>query len=199
MLFRSEGKSSYTLQVQRAALRLFFDNRTLAATVVIPRRIRENIKRSRGEKRHDRHFQPENWPTLVNFLCATGLRRQEVRDLRVRDIQDHDGHMMVHVASGKGGRWRDVPVLPGCEADVQVVCEGRAPEELAFARIPKHMDVHSYRRVYAQALYLYYAPSRSLPPTVGRLKPGDYDRTAAKHVTEALGHNRIDVLRHYIR
>lgn len=196
----AEGKSSYTLQVQRAALRLFFDNRTLAGAVVIPRRARENIKRSRGEKRHDRHFQPENWPTLVNFLRATGLRRQEVHDLRVRDIQDHDGHMMVHVASGKGGRWRDVPVLPGCETDVQVVCEGRAPEELAFERIPKHMDVHSYRRVYAQALYLYYAPGRSLPPTVGRLKPGDYDRMAAKHVTEALGHNRIDVvLRHYIR
>jgi hypothetical protein len=106
----------------------------------------------------------------------------------------------VHVASGKGGRWRDVPVLPNCEADVQVVCEGRAPEELAFARIPKHMDVHSYRRVYAQALYLHHAPGRSLPPAAGRLKPSDYDRIAAKHVTEALGHNRIDVvLRHYIR
>lgn len=80
-----------------------------------------------------------------------------------------------------------------------MICEGRAPEELAFARIPKHMDVHSYRRAYAQALYLFYAPGRSLPPAVGRLKPGDYDRTAAKHVTEALSHNRIDVLRHYIR
>ena len=108
--------------------------------------------------------------------------------------------MMVHVASGKGGRWRDVPVLPDCEADVLVVRKGRTPDELAFARIPKHLDVHSYRRAYAQALYLYHAPGRSLPPTIGRLKRCDYDRAAAKHVTEALGHNRIDVvLRHYLR
>jgi integrase len=196
----AESKSPYTLQVQRAALRLFFDNRQLAATVPIPRRARENITRSRGEKAHDRHFQPANWPELVKFLEATGLRRQELRDLHVRDIWDQGSQVVVHVVSGKGGRWRDVPVLPRREGDVLAVKEGRDPGELAFARIPKHLDVHSYRRAYAQALYLYHAPGWCLPPATGRLKPRDYDRAAAKCVTEALGHNRIDVvLRHYVR
>jgi integrase len=197
----ADGKSPYTLQVKRAALRLFFGNRDLAASVAIPRRARTSITRSRGAKKHDRHFQPENWPALVKFMQATGLRRQELRDLRCKDIlQEHDGRLLVHVANGKGGLERYVLVLPGHEADVLAVSIGRDPEAHVFERIPKHLDVHSYRRGFAQALYLHFVPGRSLPPAQGRLKRSDYDRDAAERVSHALGHRRIDVvLRHYLR
>src|SRR5260370_15640148 len=77
----TESKSPYTLQAERAALRLFFDNRMLADSVKIPRRERAKITRSRGPKKHDRHFQPANWPTLLKFLQATGLPRQDLRAL----------------------------------------------------------------------------------------------------------------------
>jgi integrase len=196
-----DGKSPYTLQVERAALRLFFGKRALASTVCIPRRARSSIMRSRGEKAHDRHFQPANWQPLLKFLEATGLRRQEVRDLRCGEVsQDDHGQVYVYVRSGKGGRERRVGVLPGRETDVLSIVAGRDPKESVFGRIPKHLDVHSYRRLFAQALYLHHEPGRNLPPAAGRLKPGDYDRVAAMHVTEALGHNRIDVvLRHYLR
>jgi integrase len=196
----AEGKSPYTLQVERAALRLFFSDRALASTVAVPRRERANITRSRGPKQHDRHFQPENWPELVNFSRAAGLRRHELRALHCRDIGEQDGQLVVHVESGKGGLERYAPVLAGRESDVLAMKEGRDPEELVFARIPKHIDVHGYRREYAQALYLQYAPGRSLPPATGRLKRSDYDREAAKRVSEALGHRRVDVAtRHYLR
>jgi len=82
----ADSKSPYTLQVERAALCLFFNNRELAASVALPRRARTSITRSRGTKKHDRHFQPANWPELVKFLQATGIRRQELRDLRSQDI-----------------------------------------------------------------------------------------------------------------
>ncbi len=196
----AEGKSPYTVQTERAALRLFFGNRTLASAVVIPRRARANITRSRGPKQHDRHFQPANWPELVCFSQAAGLRRHELRALRCRDIFYRDGQLLVHVESGKGGLQRDVPVLAGREVDVLAVSAGRDPEALAFARIPKHYDAHSYRREYAQAWYLQYAPGRSLPPAQGRLKRPDYDRDAAERVSHALGHRRVDVAtRHYLR
>lgn len=196
----AESKSPYTLQAERAALRLFFDNRTLASTVKIPRRERTNITRSRGPKGHDRHFQPANWPTLIHFLEATGVRRHELRVLRVRDIFTQDGQLLVQVVNGKGGLARKVPVLPGREADVLAVHMGRDPDAQVFARIPKHLDVHSYRRLYAQALYLFLAPSRSLPPATRRLKPSDYDRQAAERVSVALGHRRVSVVtRHYLR
>jgi integrase len=197
----ADGKSPYTLQVERSALRLFFDNRTLAHEVPLPRRSRANITRSRLAVAHDRHFQPANWQPLLQFLSATGLRRQEVQQVRYQDItQRHDGTISVHVASGKGGKTREVPVLPGHEAAVLAVIQGKEADAFVFPHLPKHLDVHSYRRGYAQALYLHHAPGRSLPKATGRLQPGDYDRHAILLVSQALGHNRLDVvLRHYLR
>jgi len=200
----AEGKSPYTLQAERAALRLFFGNRTLAQDVAIPRRTREHITRSRGPAAHDRHIQLANWQPLIRFLQATGLRRNELRALRdqdiIRDDLEYLDEIVVKVRNGKGGKARTVPVLPGREADVRAVLSGSDPEALVFSRIPKHLDVHNYRREYAQALYQHYAPGRGLPPAQGRLKPRDYDRDTAQRVSWALGHNRIDVvIRHYLR
>jgi len=195
------GRSAYTVQSERAALRLFFANWKLAAAVGIPRRTRTTITRSRGLAGHDRHFQPANWQTHIRFAQACGLRRAELRDLRVRDVYiARDGTLFVHVKSGKGGKAREVPVLSGHEQDVLAVVQGRAPHEKAFDHIPGHMDVHSYRRDSAQRHYLQHAPEQALPPVEGRLKHDDYDLAAAQQVSWALGHNRLDVvLRHYLR
>ena len=197
----TESKSPYTLQVERAALRLFFGDRQLAASVALPRRARERITRSRGPVAHDRHIQLANWQPLIRFLQATGLRRQELRNLHCSDILlDQGGQLLVHVKNGKGGLERNVPVLPGHESDVLSMKEGREPEALVFVRIPKHLDVHSYRREYAQALYLYYAPGRHLPPVTGRLKRSEYEYDAAQRASWALGHRRVSVvLDHYLR
>jgi integrase len=196
-----EGKSPYTLQTERAALRLFFGRRELACTVALPRRTRAKITRSRGPVAHDRYFQPAHWQPLLNFLHATGLRRQEIHDLRCKEVyQGVDGRLYVHVKNGKGGRSRNVPVLPGCEHHVLSAIEGKHPDARIFDRIPRHLDVHSYRREFAQALYLLLASNQTLPPASGRLRPQDYDRTAVKYVSQALGHNRLDVvLKHYLR
>ena len=200
-----EGKSPYTLQAERAALRLFFGNRTLGHEIKLPRRAQANITRSRMPVAHDRHIQLTHWQPLIRFLEATGLRRNEARLLLVGDIIDCDtdpnytGQITVKVRNGKGGRARTVPVLAGHEHDVLCQKEGRQDDERAFESIPRHLDVHSYRRGYAQSLYLSLAPGRSLPPS-GRLKPGDYDVEAVQYVSKALGHNRVSiVLQHYLR
>src|SRR6266571_1743720 len=108
------SKSPYTLQVERSALRLFFGDRSLAESIALPRRTRVRIMRSRGPVGHDRHFQPANWEPLLNFLQATGLRRNELRLLHVHDIIERDsdpdyfGQTTVKVANGKGGKSRTV-------------------------------------------------------------------------------------------
>lgn len=201
-----EGKSAYTLQTERSALRLFFQRRNLAQTVTLPRRKRENITRSRFVVAHDRHFQAANWQQLIRFLVATGLRRNEIRLLQVRDIvacdidPEYAGKTTVKVKNGKGGKSRTVPVLAGHEQDVVCLTEGRHADERVFSTIPMHLDVHSYRRAYAQSLYLMLAPGRSLPPSAGHLKQSNYDADAVLQVSRALGHHRRDVvLNHYLR
>jgi integrase len=195
------GRSPYTIQAERAALRMFFSDRDLAAAIQLPPRRREQITRSRGPAKHDKHFQPKNWQLQIDFLKACGLRRSELRDLLVREIfKDELGQLVVYVRNGKGGRQRRAVVIPGHEQLVLSAIQDRLPDAHVFEHLAKHMDIHSYRREYAQTLYRHYAPDRELPPATGRLKRQDYNWDAALQVSRSLGHNRVDVvLRHYIR
>ena len=87
------------------------------------------------------------------------------------------------------------PYLPLCASYRE-----SPPDAHVFEHLAKHMDIHSYRRQYTQALYQYYTQGRVLPPVQGRLKRNTYDRDAAERVSWSLGHTRIDVvLRHYLR
>lgn len=118
----------------------------------------------------------------------------------VSHLPAHEGHLVVFVKNGKGGKEREVPVLSGREQDILAVIVGRDPDERVFAKIPKNMDVHSYRREFAQAMYLALAPGYQLPPASGRLKRNSYSKEAVDSVSQALGHNRRSVvLCHYLR
>ncbi|GHO76482.1 hypothetical protein KSD_42530 [Ktedonobacter sp. SOSP1-85] len=198
-----EGYSPWTLATERSALRLFFGSPLLAEQVPLPPRHREAIHRSRqtpgSEEQSSPHFQPEHWQPLLAFLRVTGLRRREVRMLRVAQIQEQpDGGVVLHV-QGKGGKVRQVPVLAGQEATVLSLVQGRGEDELVFAHIPSHLDIHAYRRHYAQTLYQELS-GLPLPPAAGRLPRGILDEQAILAVSRALGHNRRDVvLTYYLR
>jgi len=196
----ASGKSPYTLQLQRSALRLFFGDRNLAKDVKLPKRTMTGITRSRRNAARDKHFQPANWQPLLTFQRATGLRKDELKHLLVKDIyRDYQGHLVAFVRNGKGGKQREAPVLPGHEQDVLSTVTGRGPDERVFPHLPD-TEMHALRREYAQALYLHHSPGRGLPPTGRRLRPTDYDPAAVQIVSRALGHERRDVvLRHYLR
>ena len=198
-----EGYSPWTLATERSALRLFFGSPLLAEQVLLPPRHREAIHRSRQSSVHEGpsspHFQPEHWQSLLDFLRVTGLRRREVSMLRVGQIQEQPGGRVVLHIKGKGGKVRQVPVLPGQEARVMDLVQGRNEDELVFARIPGHLDIHAYRRHYAQTLYQELS-GLPLPPATGRLPRGILDEQAILVVSQALGHNRRDViLTYYLR
>jgi integrase len=141
--------------------------------------------------------------SLDVYSELTFLRRAEMRDLRVGDVTvKDDGSIWVYVKNGKGGKARDVLVLSGYEHDILAIIEGRDPSEHVFARMPKNMDVQSYRRPSAQARYQQLAPEWALPlADAERIKPTDYDAVAAQEVSEALGHSRRrrgTILNHYL-
>lgn len=195
------GKSAWTLKTERSAFRLFFGQRELAAGVQLPPRRRADIKRSRQPAVRDAAFDATHWRELLTFLDATGLRRSEVARIHGRDVYG-DAQGRLHVAvKGKGGKWRAVPVLPDFADAVRALVAGRSPDERLFRRIPSHLDIHAARRRFAQATYRQLSGGRPLPPsTSGRLAKDAVDPLAARQVSQALGHNRLDVTTtHYLR
>jgi integrase len=196
----ASGKSAWTLKTERSALRTFFGRRDLAKEVELPPRRRADIRRSRLPAIRDAAFDPAHWQDLLTFLEATGLRRTEVGHIRVRDVYD-DAYGHLHVAvKGKGGRWRAVPVLKKHADEIRALVADKSPDERLFTRIPSHLDIHARRRGFAQATYRELSGGRTLPQGNGRLSKGAIDPAAAHRVSQALGHNRLDVTAtHYLR
>ncbi|HEU5384047.1 MAG TPA: integrase [Ktedonobacteraceae bacterium] len=191
-----EGKSAWTLKTERSALRLFFGDRTLAEKLELPARRREHIKRSRLPAKRDRQINLANWQHVIQFCLATGMRREELRDLYVREVTpdpDDAQRLVVFVRHGKGGKQRFIHVFPGREQAVLAQVEGRDPEEHVFSRISGLLDIHSYRRQFAQELYELLA-GKPLPSIKERLDSADLDKDAALVVSRELGHNRTDIV-----
>jgi hypothetical protein len=197
-----EGKSAWTLKTERSALRMFFEDRTLVAELELPARRRQDIKRSRLPAKRDQQLNPANWQHVIQFCLACGLRREELRDLYVREVTadpDNAQRLVVFVRRGKGGKSRSVHVFPGREPAMLSQVEGRSPDAHVFSRISGLLDIHSYRRQFAQDWYEHLA-GKPLPPQEGRLQPTDFDEEVAMTVSKELGHARIDVIfSHYIR
>ena len=193
--------SAWTLATERSALRMFFQNRALTDSIELPKRRRLDIKRSRRPTIRDQHINLENWRHVIDFCLACGLRREELRDLYVREVyhRTHDRQLVVFVRHGKGGKDREVPVFPGREQAVLSQVAERQPDEHVFTRISSLLDIHSYRRRFASELYEHLS-GRPLPPLEGRLQSAELDRAAALEVSRRLGHNRIEIIfGHYIR
>ena len=193
--------SAWTLQTERSALRMFFQDRELTDCIELPQRKRENIKRSRLPTERDKHINLDNWQHVIGFCLASGLRREELRDLYVHNVRTRpsDQRLIVDIVKGKGGKQRQVPVFPGREEGVLSQIEGKEPDSHVFSRVSSLLDIHSYRRQYAQDLYEHLS-GRPLPPAEGRLLSADLDKDVALYVSQCLGHNRIDIIfQHYIR
>ncbi len=196
----AEGKSAWTLKMERSALRLFFGRRDLAAEVALPARRRDQITRSRQAAVRDRDFDSAHWQALLTFLDATGLRRSEAQRVHARDVSTTPGGELVVAVIGKGGKHRVVPILSQHAEAIRALVAQRRPEERLFPRIPSHLDVHAHRRAFAQSTYCQASDGRRLPPSDRRLTANDVDSGAARVTSQALGHNRTDVTTtHYLR
>ena len=190
-----QGYSAWTLQTERSALRMYFQDRSLAVSVELPKRRREEIVRSRKPAVRDKHINLDNWQHVIRFCLACGLRREELRDVCVRDVyvRRADQRLVVRVVKGKGGKWREAPVFPGREQAVWDAVASKTSDDHVFDRISGLLDIHSYRRQFAQELYEHLS-GHPLPPLEGRLQSKELDRDVALSVSRCLGHNRIDII-----
>lgn len=197
------GLSPATLSTQRAAVCKLYRISADSLAITLPERRRADITRSRGRVARDRGFSLKKNEDIIAFAKATGLRRHELAAVKPENIRvREDGSVCLCGIVGKGGKSRSVDVLPGHEAAVLRHAEGPAGRRI-FPRVPSHMDVHGYRREYADAMYR--AALKRLGPC-GQVyrcrldKRGSvYDRRAMRYVSNQLGHNRISVIaEHYL-
>ncbi len=193
------GLSAWTVHLDASALAKVFHCHTGNFGVKLPSRMRENIVRSRAARAHDKEVSEPRNRAVADFCRGTGLRRKELGMLEVDDVEP-DGSR-VHVRNGKGGKERWVNVLPRYQAHV-AACAANAKGRLVFQKTDlKHrLDIHGFRREYAQAVYAQHARDlKTLPKEelyfCRKDKAGTvYDRQAMLIVSRNLGHNRISVV-----
>lgn len=173
--------------------------------VTLQPRLRQDIKRSRQQATRDKDFSTTNNADLITFCRSTGLRRSELQELKGTDLTA-DG-LRLHVTHNtKGGRWRMAPITGTAEeiAMVQRMCQA-AGDGRVWPNVTGSADIHSYRADYCQRVYLQYArPVEQIPADARYYCRGDrkgviLDKSAMLIASQALGHNRIDVIAsHYL-
>ena len=120
-------------------------------------------------------------------------------------FRDSANKLKVYVAKGKGGKTRTVNVLDEYADKIEKMAEKANPDKPMFGKVPKNMNAHYYRALYAQAYYDKCARQLESLSTKEKYymrkdRKGDvYDRAAMKIVSEQLGHVRINVIAgHYL-
>lgn len=68
--------------------------------------------------------------TLLIILYGTGMRRAEVKQLKVRHIDSE--RMMIHVEHGKGGHSRDIPLSPALLETLREYWRLKRPQDYLF-------------------------------------------------------------------
>ncbi len=188
--------SAWTLAKDRSALAKLF-GRPGPELGPVPSKKRADIRRCRSISKR---FSEKRNQDIVNFARGTGLRRHELTVVRGEQLrQREDGNWYLEGIHGKGGRIRDIQVLPEYAEDVIRMCSGKG-EHRVFDRVPSAMPVHRYRAEYAYQMYLQYARDLSTVPRNEIYYCRDdmagiwLDKKAMKIVSLSLGHNRISVM-----
>ena len=81
------GMSAWTVSMEASAIsKLYNIPADSSERFHSPQRRREDIKRSRGDAKRDKHFSVRNNDELIKFVCATGTRRGVLQKLRGGDL-----------------------------------------------------------------------------------------------------------------
>lgn len=199
------GRSPSTLKLIAASIAKMYQCGVHDLGIETAPRRRADITRSRGRKISDVHFSESNNHDLVEFCKGTGLRNyKELQKVHGDQLEHRDNGYYLTRIKGKGGKYRDVPVLPDYE-DTVVRCCLAAGVGKVWPHVSSHADIHSYRADYASAWYKRLArPVSALPKAERYVCRRDragviYDKAAMQQVSRYLGHNRISVIAgHYL-
>ena len=197
-----DGKSASTIKMTVAALCKLYSVPS-DSFIKTPDRQRKDIKRSRGEAVRDKNFSKKNNAELISFCKCTGLRRAELTHLTGTDLVEKDGQYFLHVHTAtKGGRERLSPIV-GTKEEVGAIVNRMESVGggKVWEKVSSNADIHSYRSVYCTKVYKQNARDinniedwHEIYFCKKDLVGVKYDKQAMLIASQALGHNRINVI-----
>lgn len=192
---QEQGLSPWTVSKDLSALNKVFNQNHTKAELGLRERSRLEITRSRGDREHDRSYNPNNYREQIAFAKATGCRRESVLKVEPRNIRIEDNKAVSVYLKEKGGKEREAPVLKEYQREIAQMVAGRDPEQRLFEKYTSKIDNHAFRAEYAQNRYKELLNDRE----DARDYRG-YDRAVIGQISLDLGHNRLNVVvDHYLR
>jgi integrase len=180
--FREQsGCSAYTYSQDMAMISKTLDISLTKKECDVATRKLSNIKKNRI----DNGFRTASG-AVESILRATGLRRNELVNLKVKNLVIEDNKVVgVLVKKGaKGGKVREVQVRKEYQEHIyKLIEELDIDSNVISEEIPKELQAHRYRAEYAQNMYKELV-------ALGRKDP-------LQDLTQNMGHNRKGVLVHY--
>lgn len=154
---RIDTYSPYTVKMELSALAKLYHKSAEDYAVEIPKRIRNEIKRSRGTAVRDNNFSVENNRELISLLKVSGMRRREVANLKPEWLYSESGKYFIHVTEGaKGGRPRTIPLLDTDKKSLEIAINkivSTPAGKRVFSKPNSTIDIHAYRHNYVKNLY----------------------------------------------
>lgn len=154
---RIDRYSPYTLKMELSAIAKLYHKNAEGYNVKIPKRIRGDIKKSRGTAARDKNFSAENNRELIALLKVSGMRRREVSCLKPEWLFQENGKYFIHVTEGaKGGRPRIIPLLTTNKDALEIAINKIVSTPAGKRVFPKpntSIDIHHYRHEYVKQFY----------------------------------------------
>ena len=159
------------------------------------------LREAVGNKRTHKSTQFRDL-VLLETACKTGLRRSELANLRLRDIDLDNRRLMV--VNGKGSKDRVVPLLPALIEPLRQLCEGKHLDERVFGLTTRSLGMkfyiwakkagvdlhtHSFRHYFATSLVDKGANIRAVQELLGHTNLNTtqvYLAVTGKHLVDAI-------------
>lgn len=175
------GCSAYTYSQDMAMLNKLLNLELTKSYCGVSNRSFKGITKGRV----DNGFKTDSG-ALETIIKGTGLRRNELYNLRKRDLFINNNKVTgVRVVAGaKGGRPRTVEVIGAYQEALYKLTESvESDSKVVTEQIPKRLQTHRLRAEFAQEKYKELI-------ALGREDP-------KRDLTKSMGHNRTGVLCHY--
>lgn len=182
------NKSAWTVKQEKSALAKIFET----PSQELFQNLQNEPRRRLDDRVQNQRGYPRGWSEINNqkqaiLGRATGMRRHEARAARPEDFYERNGRIYVHTV-GKGGRPREIPVLERYQEQVrEIVHRARERDERVIEHDVCRTPWHLFRREYARDRL------EELRDT------GAPEKAALAELSQNLGHNRLDVLKNYLK